>query len=158
APPKGGGPSRCAQLYIDLPLPHQPMEFKRLHAGSRGVAGMWERLTRADLERAKNHLSRSRAELLRRHAEELKALEAEQDQIGSVERLIDTFARTYLTLSATSPAESPLEQPDATNAGVTGDGPDKEVRREAISVDLQVEQQISPSFGTPPRLRRLIGG
>jgi hypothetical protein len=27
-----------------------------------------------------------------------------------------------------------------------------------IPVDLRVRQEISPNFGTPPRLRRLIGG
>jgi len=122
---------------------------------------MWERLTRADLERAKSQLTHSRAEILRRHVDELKTLDAERDQVESLEQLISTLARTYLS-SEVPPAEGPavlsVEQSTASVSAATDGNPDAREQPKAISVDLRVEQQISPSFGAPPRLRRLIGG
>src|SRR5258708_5341465 len=47
---------------------------------SDGVAAMWDRLTAADIEQAKRTIVNRRAEMLARHAEELKALDAEQSR------------------------------------------------------------------------------
>jgi hypothetical protein len=56
-------------------------------------------------------------------------------------------------------AESPLEQANTAVAAADADeGAAKEIQQKAISVDLRVQQEISPNYGTPPRLRRLIGG
>ena len=130
-----------------------------MHAEVKGVAEVWETITRADLERAKTKLAHSRAEMLRRHAEELKALDAEQVEIESLEQLISIFARTYLS-SEVSPAAGPtvLSGEQSTSSAAPDGSLEQREQPKAISVDLRVEQQISPSFGAPPRLRRLIGG
>ena len=56
---------------------------------------MWDKLTRADVERAKQGLAARRSELLARHAEELKALDAEQTEIDVIERAIGAFASKF---------------------------------------------------------------
>jgi len=71
------------------------------HNADKGVARMWDRLTAADLERVKRGLATRRSEILARHAEELKALEAEQSEIDIIEKAIATFAQKFnLTRSA----------------------------------------------------------
>jgi|HubBroStandDraft_6_1064221.scaffolds.fasta_scaffold2943216_1 hypothetical protein len=42
---------------------------------------MWDKLTAADFERIKRGLATRRSEMLARHAEELKGLEAQQSEI-----------------------------------------------------------------------------
>jgi hypothetical protein len=58
---------------------------------TEGVATVWEKLTRADVEHAKRGIANRRSEILARHAEELKALDAEQSEIDVIERAIDAF-------------------------------------------------------------------
>ena len=66
-----------------------------------GVTQMWDKLTVADIERVKRGLATRRAEILARHAEELKALEADQNEIDVFEKAIATFAQKFsLTRSA----------------------------------------------------------
>jgi hypothetical protein len=60
-----------------------------------GVDAVWEHLSRADVERVKRELSVRRTEILTRHAEELRALDAEQSEIDTFEQAIDTFARKF---------------------------------------------------------------
>jgi hypothetical protein len=60
-----------------------------------GVAAVWDQLTRADVERVKRELGVRRAELLSRHAEELRALDAAQTEIDTLEQTIDAFARKF---------------------------------------------------------------
>jgi hypothetical protein len=62
-----------------------------------GVSTVWDKLTRADIERAKQGLVTRRSELLARHAEELKALDAEQSEIDVIERAIGAFASKFKT-------------------------------------------------------------
>jgi hypothetical protein len=59
---------------------------------TEGVSTVWDKLTRADIERAKQGLVTRRSEMLARHAEELKALDAEQSEIDVIERAIGAFA------------------------------------------------------------------
>ena len=56
---------------------------------------MWDQLTRADVERVKRELGVRRAEILSRHAEELRALDAAQTEIDAFEQTIDAFARKF---------------------------------------------------------------
>ena len=56
---------------------------------------MWEKLTRADVEHAKRGIANRRSEILARHAEELKALDAEQSEIDVIERAIDAFVSKF---------------------------------------------------------------
>ena len=60
-----------------------------------GVATVWDQLTRADVERVKRELGLRRAELLSRHAEELRALDAQQTEIDTLEQTVDAFARKF---------------------------------------------------------------
>jgi hypothetical protein len=122
---------------------------------------MWERLTPADLDHARNRLATSRAEMLRTHADEIRALDAQQDDIETLERLLASFAQKYLssaTVRSAITAASPLEQ---TNLDVATDADERPTnvveQKRRIPVDLRVQQELSPNFGTPPRLRRLIG-
>ena len=62
---------------------------------------MWDKLTAADLERVKRGLATRRSEMLARHAEELKSLEAEQSEIDVIEKAIAAFTQKFkLTTSA----------------------------------------------------------
>ncbi len=61
---------------------------------------VWDQLTPGDIERAKNELSARRAEMLARHAEELRGLDAEQSQLESLEQAIDSFLQRFKRPSA----------------------------------------------------------
>jgi len=56
---------------------------------------MWDQLSQADLEAAKEQLKSRREEMLRRHAEELDALEGDQAEIETLDQLIDAFAKKF---------------------------------------------------------------
>src|SRR5215471_2865542 len=64
-------------------------------ATTTGDISMWDKLTAADLERAKRSLSTRRSEMLARHAEELKPLEADQRLIDAIEKAIDAFTQKF---------------------------------------------------------------
>jgi len=61
----------------------------------RGGLDMWDKLTAADLERVKQGLTTRRSEMLARHAEELKSLEAEQSEIDAIEKAIAVFTQKF---------------------------------------------------------------
>ena len=61
----------------------------------KGETSMWDKLTAADLERVKRMLFTRRSEMLARHAEELKTLEAEQTEIDKVEQAIAAFTQKF---------------------------------------------------------------
>jgi hypothetical protein len=58
-------------------------------------AVVWSQLSRADIERLKRELGSRRAEILSRHAQELKDLEADQAEIDAFEQAIAAFARKF---------------------------------------------------------------
>ena len=60
-------------------------------ASAEGGSIVWDQLTPADIERVKSELGTRRAEMLARHAEELKGLDAEQTQIETLEQAIEMF-------------------------------------------------------------------
>lgn len=68
--------------------------------GKRGNLEMWDKLTAADVERVKRGVATRRAEMLARHAEELKALETEQAEIDTVEKAIALFTQKFKVGSA----------------------------------------------------------
>ena len=116
---------------------------------------MWEKLTPADIERARHQLAVERGATLSRHAAELKVLDARRDQIEHFEHLVAAFAEKYL--AAEAPASEPMppsdEQPTEQATAETSEP--AEAPRDEPSPVLQVEQPISPNFGIP--LRRLVG-
>ena len=62
---------------------------------AEGGNGMWNQLTPNDLDRAKRELDERRAEMLARHAEELKGLNADQTQLETLEQAIGAFLRKF---------------------------------------------------------------
>jgi len=62
---------------------------------TEGVSIVWDRVTAADIERAKRGFVARRSEILARHAEELKALETEQAEIEVIEQAIAAFTRKF---------------------------------------------------------------
>jgi hypothetical protein len=62
---------------------------------TEGVAAVWDELKRADIEGFKRVLESRRSEMLARHAEELKALDAEQNEIDIVACAIEVFVQKF---------------------------------------------------------------
>lgn len=56
---------------------------------------MWHSLARSDIDRAKQQLELRRAEILRRQAEEIGRLEADQGELDMLNRLAEAFAEKY---------------------------------------------------------------
>src|SRR5262249_57745558 len=59
------------------------------------VLANWEKLTRNDIERARQHVARERDAALSRQAAELKELDTRQAEIEQLERLIAAFAQKH---------------------------------------------------------------
>jgi len=94
--------TETAAIDIELPVPAPvaamdaaPLEPATVAQRLEGVVTVWDQLTRADVERVKRELGLRRAELLSRHAEELRALDAQQTEIDTLEQTIDAFARKF---------------------------------------------------------------
>ena len=119
---------------------------------------MWEKVTPADIERAKQRLASRRIETLTRHAEELKQLDTDQTEIDVFERMVAAFTEKHLTpmpvpLPAIAPPEDatpPLEQSQA--VATTAEIPQEQM----LSSRLQVHHQTSPNFGVP--FRKVLRG
>src|SRR5262249_49243180 len=60
-----------------------------------GDLTMWDKLTSADIERVKRGVATRRAEMLSRHAQELKALETEQSEIDAIEKAVALFTQKF---------------------------------------------------------------
>ena len=67
---------------------------------------MWETISRADIASAKAQLRARREELIRRHGEELRAMEQDQGEIETLEKLISAFATKYTMASSQENSES----------------------------------------------------
>jgi len=61
----------------------------------KGVDAMWNQLSHSDIERVKCDLQARRSEMLARHAEELKGLDAEAAEIEILERAIEALVRKF---------------------------------------------------------------
>jgi hypothetical protein len=66
----------------------------------QGGSVVWDQLTPGDIERAKTELGTRRAEMLARHAEELKALDADQAQLDTLVEAVAAFVRKFSPPSA----------------------------------------------------------
>ena len=84
----------------------EPVAASAVHAPHadtiKGVTNVWDQLTPAHIERAKADLETRRVETLARHAEELKALDADQGQIDVLAQAIDTFLQKFNASAAGS--------------------------------------------------------
>jgi hypothetical protein len=73
----------------------------RVRTDENGDLRMWDKLTADDIERVKRGFATRRAEMLARHAEELKGLETQEAEINGVEKAIAVFMQKFkLTSSA----------------------------------------------------------
>jgi hypothetical protein len=114
---------------------------------------MWEKIRSADVEDAKAQLSRTRAETLRRQAEELESLDAQLHDVNTFEQVVAAFFEEYMNEGA---AASILEQSPAASLPES-DAPSAQAPQNAPSLELQIRQTILPSLKILPRARRLIG-
>ena len=62
---------------------------------AEGGIVVWDQLTPGDIERATNELGVRRADMLARHAEDLKRLDADQTELETLEQAIDDFVRKF---------------------------------------------------------------
>jgi len=81
---------------------------------------MWDKLNRTDIEQARQRLKLRHAETVRRHAEELISLDAEQAGIDTLNQLIGAFAEKYKK-AMTSFAEPDATRREPTEATVLND-------------------------------------
>jgi hypothetical protein len=56
---------------------------------------MWQNLKQSDVEQAKLELQQRREQLLVRHAEEIKGIEAERAEIDTLAQMIAAFAGKF---------------------------------------------------------------
>jgi hypothetical protein len=108
---------------------------------------MWKQLTPADIQRARARAAALRREILIRHAEELRTLDANEAEIETLERFIIGFSERYLNASngaGSAPADH-IDVPNQSNSE-QHTGPPR----------LEAYQQNRPNFGGPMRrwLRR----
>ena len=61
---------------------------------SRRVSN-WEELTPHQIQQARQHVAREREALRNRHAAELKELDAQQDEVDQLERLLAAFSKKH---------------------------------------------------------------
>jgi hypothetical protein len=120
---------------------------------------MWEQLTPADIQQVRHGLALERAAILSRHAEELKAQDTQRDEIETLERLVEAFARKYIN-SETSPSQAATPSAEQPTPAVVADASrpahPEMPQQDAPSPGLQIHQQVTPNFGPHP-LRRIIG-
>jgi hypothetical protein len=74
--------------------------------GAKGGNTVWDQLKPSDIERVKNELGVRREEMLARHAEELKGLDAEQSQLETLEQAIESFLQK---MNQPAPASTVVE-------------------------------------------------
>ena len=79
---------------------------------------MWHNVTRADFDQAQEQLKLRREETLRRHAEEISVMDAEQAEVETLDRMVAEFARKF-KIAASSVAEAQT-MPGAATEGSTG--------------------------------------
>ena len=99
---------------------------------------MWRQLTPADIQRVRARAAALRCEILNRHAEELRTLDANEAEIDALERFILGFSKRYLNASKGAGAAPAEEAPDQSNSDQYA-GPPR----------LQAHQQDSPNFRGP---------
>ena len=122
AVPEDGAPEQPtpspepAAAEFDVSQPTAP-QAERTEGGS----AVWDQLTPGDIENAKTELAGRRAEMLARHAEELKVLDTDQSQLDTLAEAIELFARKFKL-----PAQS-----EAPNAAVVTLEEERELRMQS---------------------------
>ena len=78
---------------------------------------MWDKLSRADVEEVRQRVNVRREETLRRHTEELNALDDELAEIEELERLIGAVFAKFDVPAGSDPASHDEEQVNGTDVG-----------------------------------------
>jgi hypothetical protein len=73
---------------------------------------MWNLLQRTDLDQAQRELISRRAEILRRHAEELARLEADESDLEALDRLASAFSTKFKKTAPAIPAIAVTKKAD----------------------------------------------
>jgi hypothetical protein len=87
-------PTSKVAMPVDEAAP-EALAAAPMRESTNGGPIMWERLTPADLAHATGELDTRRADALKRHAAELRDLDAERTQVESLEEAIDAFMRKF---------------------------------------------------------------
>src|SRR5689334_7753257 len=74
---------------------------------------MWNNLSIADLEQARQQLALQREEILRRHAEEIGQLDADEAEIQALDQLAAAFIRKFQKIAAATAEPEPATEPAA---------------------------------------------
>lgn len=113
---------------------------------------MWNQLTRADVDRVRQRLATQRDEMLRRHTEEIRGLDADEAELQLLEQLLLAFTKKHLVPVGN---ETPSDLEQAIPAAQNREAPLPEPPNNAVPPRLQVHHQPSPNFGVP--FRKFIG-
>jgi len=94
--PDPDGADEAGEAEPPLELVHPIVESAPVPSTDRveGDIIVWDQLTN-DIERAQNEINVDRAEMLARHAEELKGLDAKQTVLDTLKPAIDAFVQTF---------------------------------------------------------------
>jgi hypothetical protein len=90
---EGDGEHQSAEL-VDAPVGRGAAAAAKADSVGGDII-VWNQLTPSDLARAKEELAERRAEILARHAEEMKAFDADQNQLDGLEQAIDAFLSRF---------------------------------------------------------------
>ena len=82
-------PSEVPERVVAAERPAPPAAATQTNA--EGDMSVWDKLNASDIERAKQELVTRRAEMLARHAEELRGLDADQTELDTLEQAIGAF-------------------------------------------------------------------
>ena len=74
---------------------------------------MWNNLSVADLEQARQQLAVQREEILRRHAEEIGQLDADEAEIQALDQLAAAFIRKFQKIAEATAEPGPATEPAA---------------------------------------------
>ena len=81
---------------------------------------MWNNITPADFDQAREQLEFRREETLRKHAEEISGLDAEQADVETLDRMVTEFARKFKAISSSeSSGAEEQAMPSNTDEGST---------------------------------------
>lgn len=109
---------------------------------------MWNEVSHAELEAAKQQLNSQREEMLRRHAEELRVLEGDRAEIETLHKLIDTF---IIKFKPSPPAASEFVAPE--EAKMNGEEPAQTAQPSLAEVAAPEEKKTNdaePAEAPPP--------
>lgn len=119
---------------------------------------MWDSITYAELRQARTQLQLSRDEIARRHAEELKGLDAEREEVAALERLVADFARRFKPASGHAaaskaalpePAKPGSAEPEAAAAPEPAE-PESAAAPQPAAKAAAPEPAAKPAAAAPP--------